>query len=124
MTLGIALGLLFAGASPSNMLNQIQHTAGITIDHEHLLFSGLTAEPDHIDDDSRSGDEERETGRALQGHHHHHGDTGSAIPLDASNKSLIMPVRSHPHHMGPNGQKPGSGTAGLERPPRNAAINA
>lgn len=121
---GVALALLFAGASASNMLDQIQHPPGKAIDHDHLLFGSLTAELDHADDHDPSGDDRDETGRLLQGHHHHHGDTGSAIALDPSDRSLISLVRNHPHDTGPSSEKPGSGTTGPERPPRHAMISA
>lgn len=121
---GVVLALLFAGASSSNMLDRVQHAPSVASDHEHVLFSGLTAESDHSDDHRSSDDDESDTGRVPQGHHHHHGDAGSAIPLDASDRSSIAPVRSHPHDVGPTGERPGSNAAGLERPPRGMTMNA
>ncbi|WP_245828813.1 hypothetical protein [Novosphingobium mathurense] len=121
----LSLALLFASAMAwSNMVVEMQHAPGQADEHESVLLSSLTAQLDHLDDHFPDQEDEDEAGGALQGHHHHSGDTNSAIPTDASHAHRMATVDANLHAIGPDCAKPGSELTGLERPPRLLAMNA
>ena len=121
----LSLALLFASAMAwSNMVVELQHAPGQADEHESVLLSSLTAQLDHLDDHFPDRDDEDEAGGALQGHHHHSGDTNSAIPADAGHANQLAMADAGLHAIGPDCAKPGSELIGLERPPRFMTLNA
>ena len=79
------LALVFTGASTAGIIDKLQHLPGAGVDHEHFVFSDISAEHADVDhqatstweDDHDQGSDTNQTG----GHHHHHGDSGSGIAL-------------------------------------------
>lgn len=119
MMLCILLLALFAGASLSRMMDGIQHQAGATERHAHMLLSALTAEEAHdADHDRTDADGHDGTSPLPDGHHHHHGDGGSGVILLVQ-AGLTAPMFDSPRHGLPRDHAvAGLSVRGPERPPR------
>lgn len=115
----ILLVMLFAGMGLSRTMDGIQHEAGATQRHAHMLFSGLTAEEAHDAQHDRAEVEDQDRSNRLpDGHHHHHGDGGAGVILLAQ-AGLMAPLFDSARHGLPQ-ERGGLGSAvrGPERPPR------
>lgn len=115
----MAVVLVYAGASTSQVINQIQHSPAQVTAHDHDIFSdagAIAMQTDHHDDDAG----EDQSSEHLAGGHHHHGDTGPSLMVSVSDpieslalaESLRAPLKVR--------QVAGVDEPGPERPPRQA----
>ena len=77
----VALALVFTGAGAATVITDVQHMAGVSGNHEHVLFSNISL-------DDRDHHSDQHSGHA--GGHHHHGDIATGMPLLPT--GIAMPI--------------------------------
>lgn len=118
----IVLALVFAGASLSGAVDQIQHAPGATVEHEHLVFSAASIERANADRLSSQPDGEEDTDEMVGGHYHH-GDSGSSM-LVMTPAELMTSMIGNLHAIAPERPTVGLPPSGPERPPQFVTMNA
>ncbi|ASY46058.1 MAG: hypothetical protein EPO45_12660 [Sphingobium sp.] len=114
----IALLALFAGMGLSRMIDKVQHAPGAAQAHGHLLLSALTVEEAHDADHDVNGEQDEGQSDRLPDSHHHHGDSGSGIILLTQAGLAAPSSRFAPPAMMIDQVEPDSAFQGQERPPR------
>ncbi len=112
----IALTLIFAGASLSDLMDDLQHVPGAAIEHEHFPFSAIALDPHHAEHHAPQPDKD-----GLADHlagHHHHGDHGPGLVVQGSGGNMVFALGDDRHGIAPDRQTPASMGRGLERPPK------
>lgn len=112
----IALTLVFAGASLSGVLDDLQHAPGAPAEHEHLLFSPISLEPHHAEHHAPQPDQDSPADH-LAGHHHH-GDNGPGLVVPGSAGTAVLALTDDLREMMSDRQAPGWMARGPERPPK------
>jgi hypothetical protein len=129
----IALTLVFAGASLSRMVDQIQHAPGASAVHEHLIFSDISLDDAHdleLDHDQgqheadNDGSDEPDSSDQIAGGHHHHGDSGSGLIVLASTDAGEIAMVGDALNAVPDRPAIGFEIQGPERPPKPSTISA
>ena len=76
----LALALVYAGSSASQITNTIQHSAAQASEHEHSMLSdALAIQAGHHADDDPADAADNQTQHDVAGGHHHHGDAGPSL---------------------------------------------
>lgn len=129
LTLCMGLAIVFAFASPSSTLDKLQHAAGVSVEHPHLLFGSLSLGASHADhdghpapasqDDDRKGDDPEH----MPGSHHHHHSDGGAFQALAADTSPVWDGWRSRYVLEPVRQLPSTAVRGPERPPKPASTN-
>lgn len=122
----MALALVYAGASSSQMINTIQHASIQSAEHEHSVFSdAVTAQAGHhVDDDHHDDGDEEQGPDQLAGGHHHHGDTGPSLLADRADELANVVLFESLHASTRDRQVTGIAVPGPERPPRLVTLAA
>lgn len=133
LALCIGLALLFAFASASRNVDQLQHSPGAATEHYHVLFGSLSIENDHADDDHHRvmaghdghDDSDDDSGPDhMPGSHHHHADGGSGFLALSSGAPSFWYADSASYAAEAARQIVGMAIRGPERPPKAAQTNA
>lgn len=125
----VALALVYACASASQVIDRIQHSSAHVTQHDHVVFSdavAVVAHGDHHDDDVGGGDVGTgdQPSDHLAGGHHHHGDTGPSLAVDTTEAFGLMALSESLRSSIQDRQIAGVAVPGPERPPRQAAQTA
>lgn len=122
----MALALVYAGASTSQVIDTIQHAPVQVTEHEHSVFSNaLTAQAgDHADDNHADETDDEQAPDHLAGGHHHHGDTGPSLIAGAADELANVVLFESLHASIRDRQVIGIAVPGPERPPRQMTLAA
>lgn len=114
----LALALVYAGSSASQMANTLQHSGVQASAHEHSMLSDvLPIEAGHHADNDLADAADDQERRDIAGGHHHHGDNGPSLlatsAVELPGVMLMGSLRA------PAGDRhvDGIAVAGPERPP-------
>ncbi|WP_288287783.1 hypothetical protein [uncultured Sphingobium sp.] len=122
----VVLALAFAGASATRIVDRIQHQPGGPADHTHLPFSDIAYDADdHYDDHAGTDDQDNGANPDHQPgpSHHHHGDSGSGLPVLAAAETVKSDLGADRHDLRRDRAPPGLSTYGPERPPKHNMIS-
>jgi hypothetical protein len=133
LTLCIGLALLFAFASASRNIDQLQHSPGAFAEHHHVLFGSLSIDNDHAGEDhhlamaehdGHDDSDDRGPDHMPGSHHHHHADGGNGFLALSSSAPSLWYTDSASYAAEAAQQIAGLAIRGLERPPKAALTNA
>ncbi len=113
----IVLTLVFAGASLSGVVDDIQHAPGAFAEHDHLPFSAIALEQHHAEHYSPQPDRDV-AGDHLPGHHHHHGDNSAGLIVPGPAGTALLVLTDDPHGLASDQQTSGWIARGPDRPPK------
>lgn len=121
----LALAVVYAGSSATQISNTIQHSAAQASEHEHSMLSdALAIQAGHHADDDPADAADNQTQHDVAGGHHHHGDTSPSLLATSANDlpgvMLLGNLRA------PAGDRHVDGIAvpGPERPPMVLKLDA
>ena len=116
----VVLALAFAGASATRIIDRIQHQPGGPADHTHLPFSDIAYDADdHHDDQDKSANPDHQPGPS----HHHHGDSGSGLPVLVAAETAKSGLDTDRHGRRRDRAPPGLSAYVPERPPKHDTIS-
>lgn len=121
----LALALVYAGGTTSQLMNSLQHSGTQSAAHQHLALNDAPAMQDdqHADDDhADAGYDQAQDDMA--GGHHHHGDAGPSLLATSANE--LTGVMLFGNLRARTGDRPVVGIAvpGPERPPMVLKLDA
>lgn len=123
--LAIILALVFAGSNLSSAIDQIQHSPGAPIAHQHLGLSDLSVASDHdTDHHAPAPDGDGSTDPVTGTHHHHHADSGSGVMAHMSALATRPTAATTPYAQEIAAPPPRLSLSGPKRPPRSSHIIA
>ncbi|WP_157973106.1 hypothetical protein [Blastomonas sp. UPD001] len=114
----LALALVYAGSSASQLANTIQHSGIQSSAHEHSVLSEvLPIEVGHHADNDLADASDDQERRDIAGGHHHHGDTGPSLLATSAVELLGVMLLENLRAPAGNRHVDGIAVAGPERPP-------
>lgn len=139
LVLCMGLALMFAFASASRSVEQLQHSPGASTEHHHVLFGSLSIEESHADDHHadddhhqamaehdghEDGDHTDDGPDHMPGSHHHHADGGTGFLALTSSATSLWRAESANYAAESAQQIVGMAIRGPERPPKAALKHA
>jgi len=114
----LVLALVYAGASASQAINTMQHSAAQEAAHEHSVLSdALEMRGSHHADDGPADLDNDQTQHDVAGGHHHHGDTGPSLLATSANELPGVMLFSNSRAPARDRRVDGIAVPGPERPP-------
>lgn len=121
----LALALVYAGGTTSQLLNSLQHSGTQSAAHQHLaLNDALAMQAGHHADDDPPDAADDQIQHEIAGGHHHHGDTGPSLLTSFANE--LPGVMQFRNLRAPTGDRhiDGISVPGPERPPMVVKLTA